>query len=78
MFENFCYSANMAFMTLSQVHAVERTSSLISTFLALGSIVVGLHHVWRHRVKKDTSAGQAVRNQTLDRSPGVYMMHVAA
>jgi len=52
-------SANMAFISLSQVHAVERASSLISTFLALGSIVIGLHHVWRHRVKKDTSAGQA-------------------
>jgi len=61
-------SANMAFLALSQVTAVERTGSVISTFLAIGSIVVGLHHVWRHRVKKEASAGLAgiyFRNATL-------------
>jgi hypothetical protein len=50
----------MAFLALGQVTAVERTGSVISTFLAIGSIVVGLHNVWRHRVKKDASAGMAV------------------
>jgi len=55
----------MAFLALNQVTAVERTSSVISTFLAIGSIVVGLHHVWRHRVRKDSNAGQAVCKQTL-------------
>jgi hypothetical protein len=42
---------------------IHRRQRYFSSLLAIGSIVMGLHHVWRHRVKLikvDTSALQAV------------------
>lgn len=55
-------SANMAFLALNDIGAVERTSSVVSAFFSIGSLAVGLHHVWRHRVIKDSDATQAVRS----------------
>lgn len=57
--------ANMAFLALSDVGPSELASSVISTFFSIGSIAVGLHHIWRHRVKKDSQLGDAVRNVPL-------------
>jgi hypothetical protein len=51
----------MALLALSDMNAASRTSSIVSSLLAIGSIVIGLHHVWRHREKVDTNASQAVR-----------------
>lgn len=53
-------SANMAFLALSDIGPVERTSSVVSAFFSIGSLAVGLHHVWRHRIVKDSDATQAV------------------
>jgi len=52
-------SANMALLALTDLSAISVAASVASAFLAIGSIVVGLHHVWRHRVKVDSNAHQA-------------------
>ncbi|KAF9534137.1 hypothetical protein CPB83DRAFT_889149 [Crepidotus variabilis] len=48
-------SANMAFLALNPI-AVARVFSIISTFLSLGSIITGLHHLWKHRYKTQSNA----------------------
>ncbi|KAJ3485824.1 hypothetical protein NLJ89_g11867 [Agrocybe chaxingu] len=45
-------SANMAFLALN-LSGVARTSSIASTLFAIGSIVIGLHHVWKHRDQRE-------------------------
>jgi len=52
-------SANMALLALNDLNSLSRTASIASSLFAIGSIVIGLHHVWRHRVKVDTDASQA-------------------
>lgn len=51
----------MAFLALNGLQDVEKIASITSALFAIGSIIVGLHHIWRHRVKIDTDAHQAVR-----------------
>jgi hypothetical protein len=55
------YSANIGFLALT-ITDNGKTASIISALFAIGSIVVGLHHVWRHRVHVSTDAEQAVNN----------------
>ena len=50
----------MAFLALNDVTMICLVFSVMSTFLAIGSIAIGLHHVWRHRDKQDLNANQAV------------------
>jgi len=52
-------SANMAFLALAGLNMVPTMFSIMSTFLAIGSIAIGLHHVWRHRDKQDSDASRA-------------------
>ncbi|CAA7270473.1 unnamed protein product [Cyclocybe aegerita] len=52
-------SANMAFLALNDLSDKARTGSILSTLFAVGSIVVGLHHIWRHRDKRESTAEQA-------------------
>ena len=67
----------MAFLALSNLRGAERTASIISAFFAIGSIIIGLHHVWRHRVKVDTDARQAVRMNMHSLSIQVsYLVHI--
>jgi hypothetical protein len=47
-------------LALTDTNVASKTSSIVSTLFAIGSIVVGLHHVWRHRVKPRTDASHAV------------------
>ncbi|TFK32373.1 hypothetical protein BDQ12DRAFT_692582 [Crucibulum laeve] len=52
-------SANMAFLALTNSTAWAVSASIVSTFFSIGSIVIGLHHVWRHRDKRESTAAQA-------------------
>jgi len=52
-------SANMAFLALAELKDIAKTASTVSTFFAIGSIIIGVHHVWRHRVKVGTDAEHA-------------------
>lgn len=54
------FSANMAFLALNDINTLSRTASIASTLFAIGSIVIGLHHVWGHRQKAHTDAHHAV------------------
>ncbi|KAJ3512581.1 hypothetical protein NLJ89_g3441 [Agrocybe chaxingu] len=45
-------SANTAFLALN-LSGIARTSSIASTLFAIGSIVIGLHHVWKHRDQRE-------------------------
>lgn len=58
---NHWFSANMAFLALQDIRSLSRTASIVSTNLAIGSIAVGLHHVWRHRQKFDSDSMHVVR-----------------
>ncbi|KAH7923628.1 hypothetical protein BV22DRAFT_1036108 [Leucogyrophana mollusca] len=46
-------SANVAFLAVPNINALQRTASLASSLFAMMSIAVGVHHVWRHRSKVD-------------------------
>jgi hypothetical protein len=53
-------SANMALLAITPIPSTSKYLSIGSTLLSIGSLVVGIHHVWRHRVKLNTDAGEAV------------------
>ena len=42
-------SANMAFLALGGITWPAVVCSIVSTFCSIGSIVIGVHHVWTHR-----------------------------
>lgn len=46
-------SANVAFLALPNINALSQTASLVSTLFSMLSIVIGVHHVWRHRRRAD-------------------------
>ncbi|OAX37450.1 hypothetical protein K503DRAFT_866861 [Rhizopogon vinicolor AM-OR11-026] len=46
-------SANVAFLAVPGINALQKTASLSSSLFAMMSIIVGVHHVWRHRGKVD-------------------------
>jgi hypothetical protein len=50
----------MAFMALSDLKNAEKTSSILSAFFAISSMMVGTHNLWRHRVKINMNAQEAV------------------
>lgn len=56
----FRYRSNVAFLALPGINAAEITCNAVSTFFSIGSIAVGLHHIWRHRDKRESGAIQAV------------------
>jgi len=53
-------SANVAFLAVPGIDGVQRTASLASSLFAMTSIVVGVHHVWRHRQKVSAESDEAV------------------
>ncbi|CAA7269719.1 unnamed protein product [Cyclocybe aegerita] len=48
---------DMAFLALN-LSVFARTSSIASTLFAIGSIVIGLHHVWKHRDQSTASISE--------------------
>lgn len=46
-------SANVAFLAVPGIDALQKTASLASSLFAMMSITVGVHHVWQHRSKVD-------------------------
>ncbi|KAH9060600.1 hypothetical protein EDB87DRAFT_595306 [Lactarius vividus] len=54
-------SANVAFLALPNINALAQTASLISTLFSILSIVIGVHHVWRHRRRVDVDDEDASR-----------------
>ncbi|KZO92538.1 hypothetical protein CALVIDRAFT_567220 [Calocera viscosa TUFC12733] len=46
-------AANMAFLALQTLTGWVETLILVSTILALTSLIIGLHHLWKHRVRID-------------------------
>jgi len=53
------HSANVGFLALPGIDGVQRSASLASSILAMTSIVVGVHHIWRHRGKTDANLEDA-------------------
>ncbi|KAH9177753.1 hypothetical protein EDB89DRAFT_2064711 [Lactarius sanguifluus] len=41
--------ANVAFLAPPNINALAQTASLVSTLFSILSIVMGVHHAWRHR-----------------------------
>ncbi|KAI9465737.1 hypothetical protein BJY52DRAFT_1183320 [Lactarius psammicola] len=54
-------SANVAFLALPNINALAQTASLVSTLFSMLSIVIGVHHVWRHRRRADADDEDASR-----------------
>ncbi|KAI0064299.1 hypothetical protein BV25DRAFT_1914504 [Artomyces pyxidatus] len=52
-------SANVAFLAVPNLNSLQRTASLASTLLSMLSIVIGVHHVWRHRRRVDAEEPKA-------------------
>lgn len=50
----------MAFLALQNLTQSATTMSIISTFFSIGSIAIGLHHVWRFRDTQGADAQEAV------------------
>ncbi|KAG1807277.1 uncharacterized protein BJ212DRAFT_1303502 [Suillus subaureus] len=61
-------SANVAFLAVPGIDALQKTASLASSLFAMMSITVGVHHVWRHRGKVDAlyqDAASVISNSIL-------------
>jgi len=53
--------ANRPRPPLQNINTLAQTASLISTLFSMLSIVIGVHHVWRHRRHADAEDEDAVR-----------------
>ncbi|KAH9042521.1 hypothetical protein EDB85DRAFT_1071674 [Lactarius pseudohatsudake] len=54
-------STNVAFLALPNINALAQTALLISTLFSMLSIVMGVHHVWRHSRRVDADDEDASR-----------------
>lgn len=57
-------SANVAFLALPNINPLPQTASLCSVLFSMLSMVIGVHHVWRHRRRADADDDEAVRTRT--------------
>ncbi|KAG1857436.1 hypothetical protein F4604DRAFT_1931390 [Suillus subluteus] len=61
-------NANIVFLAVPGIDALQKTASLASSLFAMMSIAVEVHHVWRHCGKVDTlhqDAASIISNSTL-------------
>jgi len=52
------------FLAAQDISALPQTASLCSTLFSMLSIVIGVHHVWRHRRRADADDNEAVRDSS--------------
>jgi len=64
-------ASNMAFLALQTLTGWVETLILVSTILALTSLIVGMHHLWRHRTRVDGTWEEAYSFMTM--GEGLFM-----
>ncbi|KAJ7167166.1 hypothetical protein C8R43DRAFT_984416 [Mycena crocata] len=54
-------SVNVGFLGVQDITGLQHTTSLVSSLLAMTSLVTGLHHVWQHRERTNIEIDEAKR-----------------